>query len=355
MDRRTFRVGIIGLGGMAYAHIRGVQALRDCKITALCDVDAARLRQAGEELGIGSEHLYTDYQALIHDPAVDSIISVTPNQLHAEVMEACLRAGKPFLSEKPFTLTYEEARRVKAAYEKGPVPSMIGFSYRYTPAFRMARRLVQEGRIGNVRTFFVQYMQGWGSPLYDTPYVWRFDRQASGTGALGDLGSHMIDLAHFIVGRFQSVSSMMETIVPERRSLDGASMRKVEVDDYASFQARMASGALGLFQTSRVAIGSDNQLEITLYGDTGTIRASTVDADHLVWVYRDDRTGQLAELKLRVGSGDRLSQWEDYLRMLAGTADETLPDLASGYENQRVIEAVVRSNDARRTVDLNEV
>jgi predicted dehydrogenase len=354
MDRRTFRVGIIGLGGMAHAHIKGVQTLGDCEIAALCDVDATRLKQAGDKLGIGSEHLYTDYRKLISDAAVDSIISVTPNQLHAEVIEACIQAGKPILSEKPFTLTYEEALRVKAVYEKNPIPSMIGFSYRYTPAFRMARRLVQEGRIGKVRTFFVQYLQGWGSPLYDAPYVWRFDKQASGTGALGDLGSHMIDLAHFIVGKFQTVSSMMETIVPERRSMEG-DIHKVEVDDYASFQARMASGALGLFQTSRVAIGSDNQLEITLYGDTGTIRASTVDADHLVWIYRDDQTGQVAELKLRVGSGDRLSQWQDYHRMLTGTADETLPDLASGYENQRVIEAIVRSNVTRRTVDIDEV
>src|SRR5690606_24496122 len=128
---------------------------------------------------------------------------------------------------------------------------MIGFSYRYTPAFRLARQLIQAGKIGRVRTFSMQYLQGWGAAVYRQPYVWRFDKSVAGSGTLGELGSHMIDLAHFLFGRFQELSSQMATLIPERQRAGTDERAKVEVDDFVSFQAFMQNGTAGIFQTTR--------------------------------------------------------------------------------------------------------
>lgn len=347
-----YRVGLIGLGGMANAHINGLKNIPEIVISAICDVQESALTKFGEQLGVPDGKRFTDFRQLIQDPEVDAVISVTPNIVHAEIMKACIEAGKPFLSEKPFTMTLEEAEEVKASFDKMPVPSMIGFSYRYTPAFRFARELLQQGKIGKVRSFSVQYLQGWGSVVYNVPFLWRFDKAMTGTGTLGDLGAHMIDLAHYLFGPFQELAAFMETLIPERKSVSSDQFVKVEVDDFASFQARMDNGALGIFQTTRNAIGSGNQLEISIYGDEGTLHASTLNPDQLIWIYVDGETGELAENKLTVPGRVRLSQWEDFAQLLSGTPTDGLPDFTAGYENQRVLEAVIRASASKRTVSM---
>src|SRR5690606_2125242 len=147
-------------------------------------------------------------------------------------------------------------------------------------------------------------------------------KSVAGSGTLGDLGSHMIDLAHFLFGRFQELSSQMATLIPERQRAGTDERAKVEVDDFVSFQAFMQNGTAGIFQTTRNAIGSENQLEVFVYGDAGTLHASTVNPGQLIWMHVDEETGLTVEKKLTVPPGARLKQWEDFAGLLAGVPDE---------------------------------
>lgn len=349
------RIGLIGLGDMAGAHINGIKNhAPHMIITAICDVREAALTKTGDQLGIPPARRYADFRRLIADEAVDTVLSITPNALHAEIMELCLLAGKPFLSEKPFTMTMHEADKLRELYDRNPVPAMIGFSYRYTPSFRFVRQLLMEGKIGHVLHFSVQYLQEWGSAAFDTPFVWRFDKKATGTGTLGDLGTHMIDLAHYLFGPFEELSARLQTLVEERRSPSTGEPVRVEVDDLACFQALMKNGAAGIFQTTRNAVGSGNQLDIAIYGDSGTIRASTEDPEHVVWIHRDAETGSRVEQRMGVPQSVKLSQWEDYARLMAGSPSEGLPGFMAGYESQQVLEAIVRSHEQKRTVVVGE-
>lgn len=353
MTRKLHRIGIIGLGGMANAHVEGLTRFAPfTKVTALCDVSEAALDTFGARLGVAADYRFTDYRDLIASEQVDAVISVTPNVVHAEIMALCMQAGKPFLSEKPFVMTLAEAERVHALYQDYPVRAMIGFSYRYTPAFRYARQLLQEGRIGAVRHFSVQYLQDWGSVECGTPFIWRFDKKVTGTGTLGDLGAHMIDLAHYLIGPFEELSARLKTIVPERKHPTTGEPVRVEVDDLACFHALMKSGAIGIFQTTRNAVGSGNQHEISLYGDNGTIHASTERPDELIWIYREADTGERVEQRLVVPDEAKLSQWADFGRLLDGEPADGLPDFMAGYENQRVLEAAVRSHELKHTVEI---
>ncbi|MBM7568879.1 Gfo/Idh/MocA family protein [Paenibacillus sacheonensis] len=347
-----FRIGLIGLGGMVQSHIRWIAAEGRFDVVAVSDVNESALSAVGDQLGIPAERRYADFARLIADPDVDAILSVTPNHVHADIMRACLEAGKPFLGEKPFTRVFEEAPPLLALYEQQPVAGMIGFSYRYTPAFRYARELLREGKLGAVRSFSVQYLQDWGSASRGTPYIWRFNKDITGTGTLGDLGSHMIDLARFLFGEFAELSAQLQTLIPERPDPATGGMVKIEVDDFVSFQARMAGGEVGIFHSSRNAIGSGNQHEVSVYGDAGTLHASTLNPDQLIWI-REEAPGQLARTVLDVPARCKVTQYGDFLAMLDGAATDGLPDFMDGYRNQEVLDAVIRSNAEKRTVSLS--
>src|SRR5262249_17929248 len=147
-------------------------------------------------------------------------------------------------------------------------------------------------------------------------YNWRFDKSVTGTGTLGDLGSHMIDMARFLFGEFEELSAQLHTIVPERLDPRTGETVKIEVDDFASFQARVTGDVHGVFQTSRNAIGSGNQHEISIYGDIGTLHASTEDPNRIVWIREED--GQLARTVLNVPKRCEVKQYEQFLAMLDG-------------------------------------
>ncbi|MFT8322739.1 MAG: Gfo/Idh/MocA family oxidoreductase [Bacillus sp. (in: firmicutes)] len=351
---KQFKVGIIGIGGMAQAHISGLQAVPQFTITSICDIDEDKLIKAGDQLTILSEYRFTDFHHLIDSEEVDVVISVTPNNFHASILEYCIEKNKPILAEKPFTLNYEEAEKLVEKYKKNPIPCMVGFSYRYTPAFRFVRELLEEGRIGKVHCFSLQYLQGWGSISYKTPYVWRFNKEVTGTGTLGDLGSHMIDMAHYLFGSFDEVSSKMASFVTQRKSMDSEETVEFEIDDFASFQASMKNGSVGIFQTTRNAIGSDNQHEISIFGKEGTLHASTVRGENVVWLYKDEQTGEIVEKNLRVPNRLKVSEWEDFAQMLTGKPSPGFPDFMTGFTNQQVLEAVIQSNVLKKTVNAKD-
>ncbi|WP_337103085.1 Gfo/Idh/MocA family protein [Paenibacillus sp. YIM B09110] len=347
----NYRIGLIGLGGMAHSHMRWMEEEGRYTIVAISDVNEAALTERGEQLGIPAGKRYRDFERLIADSDVDAVVSVTPNNVHAAIVRACLLAGMPFLAEKPFTRLFEEAAELLTLYEQRPVNGMVGFSYRYTPAFRYARELVREGKLGAVRSFSIQYLQSWGAVPNHTPYIWRFNKDITGTGTLGDLGSHMIDMARFLFGEFKELSAQMRTLVPERPVPATGRMVKIEVDDFVSFQARMEGDEVGIFQSSRNAIGSGNQHEVSIYGDTGTLHASTLNPDQLIWI-REEAPGQLVKAVIDVPERCKVSQYGDFLTLLDGAASDSLPSFMDGYRNQQIMDAVIRSSTEKRTIRL---
>lgn len=339
-----FRVGIIGLGGMAQSHIRGLQAIDSFEIMAICDIVEEKCKAVGDQLTISIENQYIDFRKLIDSGKVDAVISATPNNVHAEILSYCIEKNMPILAEKPFTLNYKEALELAEKYERNPIPCMVGFSYRYTPAFRYVKSLVESGKIGNVRSFSIQYLQGWGSPHFQTPYVWRFNSEITGTGVLGDLGSHMIDMAHFLFGSFEEVSAQMESLITKRKKEKSEELEEFKIDDFASFQARMSNGLVGTFQTTRNALGSGNQHEVSIYGDRGTLHASTNDEGNIHWIYIDEETNKIVEDKVAVPDSVKQTEWEEFAQMLNGKTNEGFPDFYAGLENQKVLEAIIQSS-----------
>lgn len=348
---RKFRIGLIGLGGMAQEHIRWMKAEGRFDIIAVSDVYEEALAKVGDQLDVAEGKRYLDYNHLIEDTDVDAVVSVTPNNVHADIIRACLQARKPFMAEKPFTRMFEEAESLLELYEQQPIPAMMAFTYRYTPAFRYVRQLVREGEIGTVRSFSVQYLQGWGAAPNNVPYIWRFNKDITGTGTLGDLGSHMIDMARFLIGEFEELSAQLHTIIPQRQDPASGNMVTIEVDDFASFQARMEGGIMGVFQTTRNAIGSGNQHEVSIYGDLGTLHASTLNPNELIWI-REEAPGQLARVVVEVPASCKVTQYADFTALLEGSVPDGIAGFMDGYRNQEILDAIIKASETKATVQL---
>ena len=226
-------VGMVGYAFMGAAHS---QAWRTAphffdlpmrpELRVLCGRDADRVAEAAERLGWESTE--TDWTRLLVRDDVDLVDICTPGDTHAEIAVAALEAGKHVLCEKPLANSVEEARAMADAAERAAaqgVMAMVGFTYRRTPAIALARQLVSEGRIGEIRHVRAQYLQDWLSdPL--SPMTWRLQKEKAGSGALGDIGAHIVDLTQFITGQgIVTVNGLLETFVKERPVADSPARR----------------------------------------------------------------------------------------------------------------------------------
>jgi predicted dehydrogenase len=355
---KELKIGMIGLGGMARFHLSQLKEVPGVRVSALCDVSAEALADVGESFGVPESKRYISAEKLIQDPEVDGVVSVTPNNAHAAILKACIETGKPLFAEKPLTRTFEEAQEVLELYRRKPIPCMINFSYRYLPGFQFAKKFVKEGKLGRINHLFVQYLQGWGGVPYKTPFLWRFDEAVTGTGTLGDLGSHMIDLAEYLNGSpIAELQSMLTTIVPQRPDPRTGESKSVQVDDFACFHAKFEDGAVGVFQTSRNAIGAGNQHEITLYGDLGTLHVSTLNDREVKWTYAKEGDPNSVTETIEVPEEQRLNPWRSFADLVRGEQRQSdgFASLEQGYHNQRVLEAVVRSNRIRSAVRVDNI
>jgi predicted dehydrogenase len=341
MGNERIRVGLIGLGGMANHHIHLLSSIEEAEIAAICDVNPDALSAVGDKLQAAKR--YQDYASIVKDPEVDAIISIVPNKFHAEIIALCIEHGKPLMTEKPFTVTLEETERLKAKYDASPIRCMVGFSYRYVPAFRYAKHLIEQGELGEVRHIAVNYLQQWGAELFETPYSWRFSKEMSGSGALGDLGAHMIDTARYFVGEFAGVSGLLKTFVPLRKLPGSEETRAVDVDDFSAFTAGFENGAAGVFTTSRNAIGFGNHQEATIFGTKATFQ---VNCEHPTvlkkWGPRHGEVDSNLE-ELEVPESFHLNQLQDFLDFIRGKETKDTPSFLDGYENQRILDALLRS------------
>ncbi len=277
---RVLGVGMVGYAFMGRAHSqawRTVGHVFDLPLTprmaAICGRDAAAVAAAADRLGWPATE--TDWKRLIERDDVDLVDVCTPGSSHAEISIAALEAGKHVLCEKPLANTVEEARAMAAAAARaatGGVRAMTGFNFRRVPAVALARELVAAGRLGAIRHVRGAYL---GSHLLDPeiPLLWRLQAEHAGTGALGDLGAHAVDLAQYLAGdQIAGVSALTETFVRERPLADGSGARgPVTVDDAALFIARFAGGALGSFEATRFATGHTEGLRVELNGELGSI------------------------------------------------------------------------------------
>jgi predicted dehydrogenase len=251
-------------------------------LAAIGGRDAAAVRAAAARHGWAAAE--TDWRALVDRDDVHLVDVCTPGDSHAQIAIAALEAGKHVLCEKPLANSVAEAEAMAAAAERaaerGQV-AMVGFNYRRVPAVAYARRLIADGRLGTIRHVRVTYLQDWLVDP-DFPLTWRLEREYAGSGALGDLGAHAVDLAQYLAGEpLVGVSALTETFVRERPLLAGASAGlsgsggaergPVTVDDAALFTGRLASGALASFEATRMASGRKNALRLEINGEHGSL------------------------------------------------------------------------------------
>ncbi|WP_208020623.1 Gfo/Idh/MocA family protein [Labedella phragmitis] len=383
----NLRVAMIGSGFMGSAHSQGWRVAprffdlpRSPEMAVLVGRDAGRAEAAASKWGWAETS--TDWRSTVERDDVDIIDIVTPGDSHAEIAIAALRAGKHVLCEKPLANTVAEAEAMADAAEQAAangVVAMVGFTYRRVPAATFARDLVAAGRLGAIRQIRAAYRQDWLADS-DGPMTWRLDKERAGSGALGDIGAHAIDLAEFITGlRLERVAGTLETIVSERPLLgEGIGLSgtastergQVTVDDVALFQGRFTApdgggfAPLGSFEATRFATGRKNALTIEISGETGAI---AFDLERLNELQFFDATVPATEQGFRTifvtepehpylapwwPAGHMLGyehgfshQVVDLIDAIAGTG-EASPSFGDGLHVQRVLDAVGRSSNA---------
>ena len=274
---REIGVGVLGYAFMGKAHTNAYIKMpiffypppAKPRLVAICGRTERAVAEAAKRYGY--ETYYTDWRSLIKDERVELVDNCLPNNMHAAPSIAAAEAGKHVLCEKPLAMNAEEAREVYEAAEKAGVKHMTGFNYRFIPAVRLAKKLIEEGYIGKILQYRAVYLQEWiMDPSF--PLVWRLRRNIAASGAIGDLGAHIIDLARFLVGELSSVCGMTETFIKERPLPEDPSKKgTVDVDDVFIAMVRFKNGAVGSLEASRFCAGRKNYQRIEVHGTEGSI------------------------------------------------------------------------------------
>lgn len=274
--RGTINIGMVGHSFMGRTHSNAwmkVEKFFDLPARPVMKAVAGRNEESLREFQQrwGWESYTTDWKELINRDDIDVVDIVTPNSSHSQIAIAAAAAGKAVLCEKPLGMNTSDARDMAYAVKKAKVPNMVWFNYRRVPALSLAKRIIDEGRIGQVYHVRAAYLQDW---IMDPgfPLVWRLQKAIAGSGAHGDLNAHIIDMAYWLVGRIDSVSGLATTFIKERPLEPGSKKKgKVTVDDATLFLARFENGAVGTFEATRFAGGHKNDNRIEINGSKGTL------------------------------------------------------------------------------------
>ena len=332
----------------------------------------------------------TDWKKAVADPEIDLVDVTTPNNSHLEITIAALEAGKHVACEKPLASTLAESRQMRDAAARNPgCKTFVWYSYRRVPAVTLAHQLVKSGKLGRIYHVRAFYLQDWAGP--DVPLIWRFDKTVAGSGAHGDLGAHIIDMARFITGQeiTEVTGAICETFIKERTipshgsdgglaggAEGGSGKGKVSVDDATIFLARFSGGAIGTFEATRMATGYQNKNGVEIHGENGAI---SINFEEMNWLGFFDRT------EPRVTQGWHrimvthapdhpyaeawwpdahtigyehtfINQTADMLKQIGGVEPVTVvPDFADAYKTQEVLEAAVISAEQHRPVQIAEL
>jgi predicted dehydrogenase len=386
------RVGIAGYGMMGRAHCYGYRAaplIHALPVTPVVTVmsgrDRTALAAAAAACGVG-DHV-TDWRQLVQRDDVDVVDICTPPGTHAEIAQAAAAAGKAVLCEKPLAVSYAQATAALAAVTRAGVHNAVGFNYRRLPAVALLRRMVADGAVGEVRLWRASWLSDeFTDPA--TPWDWRFDRDMGGT-TIADLGSHLIDLARWMVGEISEVSAQSETFITERpvagsagagpaaggtaaaRAGAGAS-RAVTVDDASSALLRFAAGARGTLEVARSAVRRPCDFTVEVNGSSGTLMFSYARLNELWYGSAADDPARYGMQRIRAehpshpyaadwwpigqGVGYGASFVNQVADLLAGWPDAPwTPDFADGAAVQAVCQAMELSAAQYRWISLAEI
>ena len=372
-------VGLVGYKFMGRAHSSAYRQVRHFfpvdpvpRMRVLCGRGASAVASAAAALG-WDEHT-TDYRQLVERDDIGLVDVASSGDTHREITVAALAAGKHVLCEKPLANTLDEAGEMVQAARRAGTVAMVCFNYRRAPAVQLAKRLVQQGRIGRIRHWRAVYLQDW---LVDpsSPMTWRLRRESAGSGALGDLGSHLVDLAHFLVGPIAEVTGLAETFIAERpreAPADAVAGRvappgtdRVTVDDSVAFLARFEGGATGTFEATRLAPGRKAYEAFEINGSRGSLAFDLHRMNELRVCFADDppdvsgfRTVLVTEPEHPyVGAWWPPGHIVGYEHTFVHTVKDLLdgigagaspaPGFGDGYRCQAVLDAVERSTVTR--------
>ncbi len=382
MAQERLRIAMVGHGFMGAAHSQAWRTAPrffdlgvEPEMAVIVGRDPERTETARAQYGWQSAS--TDWRAVVADPDIDVVDIVSPGSSHVEIAIAALEAGKHVLCEKPLANTVEQAEAMTAAAAAARshgVRAMVGFSYRRVPAIAFARQLVQDGRIGTVRQVRALYLQDWLADE-DGPMTWRLDKEQAGSGALGDIGAHAIDLVEHVTGAsLATVSGTLETFVTERPlmaegvGLSGTASSErgqVTVDDAAFFTARLgggaADGAIGTFEATRYATGRKNGLTLEISGSEGAIQFDLESMNELRLYESSAPAGEQGFRRILVTEPEHpyMAAWwptghligyehtfshqvKDFVEAIVSGTDPS-PSFEDGLHVQRVLDAVERS------------
>jgi len=358
-------VGMLGYAFMGKAHSNAFRKVEYMawppplvpRLVAIAGRNEDAVAEAARRYGY--ERWTTDWHDIVTDGRIGLFDNGGPNSLHAEPTIAAAEAGKHVLCEKPLGRTADESLEVWRRVAATGVKHLCGFNYRFVPAVRLARELIDEGALGEIRHFRGRYLQDWGDdPTLDT---WRFDPDQAGSGALGDLGTHVIDLARYLVGEFSSVAGIVKTFVSRRR-----------VDDAIEAAVEFESGAVGTIESTRLALGRRNAFQWEINGSHGSLCFDMERMNELqVFLEGEDRTRGFRTVLVTeanhpfmdfwwppghiIGWGDTFVHEVHHLLRSIADGSDVAPHGATfedGYRASEIGEAIVRSSAGGRREQL---
>jgi predicted dehydrogenase len=362
MKKRKLNVAMIGYGFMGRAHsnaFRQAGSFFDLPVELKLKTVCGRNRSQLEEMAgaWGWAETATDWEAVIRRPDIDVVDICTPNYLHAPIAIAAAQAGKIVLCEKPLASSVEEAKSMTEAARK--VPTLVWFNYRRVPAVSLAKQLIAQGQVGEVYHYRAVYLQSWGKDPAN-PDAWRFDPVEAGSGVMGDLLSHSLDLAIWLNGPVRRLFAHLHTFAKGRR-----------VDDAVTVLAEFTNGSIGTFEASRFATGNLNRNSFEINGSLGALQFNLEEMNHLAFNdLRDDAAEQGWRKMLVTGPRHPYAEhfWPpghilgyehtfictliDFLFAL-DRRERFSPDFADALEVQRLMKAVTESSTSRCWIDVS--
>jgi predicted dehydrogenase len=385
---KTLRVGMIGHRFMGKAHSNAWRQAphffplkASIEMSTICGRDPAAVESARAQLGW--QKTSTNWREVIQSPDIDIVDINTPNDSHAEIAIAAAQAGKHVLCEKPLAMNVEECKEMLDAAKKAKVVHMVCHNYRRIPAIAQAKKMIEEGAIGNIFHYHARYAQDWIVDP-DFPLVWRLQKGVSGSGAHGDINAHIIDLGRYLVGEFSEVCGLMNTFIKQRPlqneggKIDGLGatagkvMGKVTVDDASLFIGKFKNGAVANLEATRFALGRKNHIVIEINGSKGSLAFDFEDMNRLKFFDNTrpaDRQGFDDILVTQPGGahpyvgnwwppGHIIGYEHTFVHTIADFVNAVVdgkpvqPTFEDGMRNQRVLEAVEESAKSRQWVKV---
>jgi predicted dehydrogenase len=389
MSRKEVGIGLIGYAFMGKAHSNAYRQAAHFfdpevrpALRAICGRNADNVRQAAAALGW--ESYETDYRRLIERDDIDIVDVSSPGNEHLPMAIAAARAGKTVFCEKPLGNSLDEAKQMVEAVEAAKVVNMVCFNYRRAPAVALARRMIEDGTLGKIYHFRARYLQDWIADP-DFPLVWRLKREVAGSGTLGDIGAHIIDIGHFLVGNLTSVCAATETFIKQRPLQAAATgteglgagagdqMGAVTVDDAALFLGRFDNGALGSFEATRFALGRKNYNTFEINGSRGSVAFNFERMNELEYFNNEDPADRRGFRTIYVTEEDQPyagAYWPPghiigYEHTFINTVYDLLngyargespqPDFRAGAQCNAVLDAVAKAAESKRWEDVPQL